>query len=160
MSYTKRQFVESAYAELGLAKEVYALSPGELNFAVERLDGLMQMWNAKGIRLAWPTPSSPEDGSLDEETNVMDRANMAIYLALAVALAPSFGKQVSPDTKTQARTAYNGLLAYFSQPVEMKYPDTMPIGAGYKRWRNQDTPFVRQTERNPEMGPDAFIDTE
>ena len=158
MGYTKRQFVEGAYTEIGVADFVYDVSSEELQYAARRLDAMMAEWNGRGIRLGYPLASSPEDISLSEETNVKDAAYEAIITNLAVKIAPSFGKQVSPDTKAIALMAYNTLLSISAQPDEMLYPETMPIGAGYKPWRNQDTPFVRQDDRQPEIGPDTFLD--
>jgi hypothetical protein len=104
---------------------------------------MMAAWNALGIRLGYPLPSSPDDSDLDEETNVPDSANEAIYSNLAIKLAPSYGKQVMPDTKMTAKESYNTLLSRAAMPMEQQMPSTMPSGAGNKPWRVYDDPFVR-----------------
>jgi hypothetical protein len=74
MGYSKRQFVYAAFEEIGLASYVFDLQPEQLESARRRLDAMMADWNGKGIRLGYPIPSSPQDGSIDEQTNVPDSA--------------------------------------------------------------------------------------
>jgi hypothetical protein len=51
MSYSKRQFVEAAFEEIGLASYVFDLQPEQIDSACRRLDTMMAQWNAVGIRL-------------------------------------------------------------------------------------------------------------
>lgn len=143
MGWTKRQFVTQAFEEIGLAAYVFDLTPEQLQSALVRLDSMMASWNAKGIRLGYPVPLSPQDSDLDEETGVPDAANEAIYLNLGIRIAPGFGKTVAPDTKSSAKLAYDTLLAKAAMPVEQQLPGTVPSGAGNKPWRI-DNPFLRQ----------------
>lgn len=143
MGWTKRQFVTQAFEEIGLASYVFDLTPEQLQSALRRLDSMMASWNAKGIRLGYPIPSSPQNGDLDEETNVPDSANEAIYLNLATRIAPGFGKTVAVETKASAKMAYDTLLSRAAMPPEQQLPGTMPAGAGNKPWRADD-PFLHQ----------------
>ena len=141
MGYSKRQFVEAAFEEIGLANYVFDLQPEQLQSALRRLDAMMAEWNAKGLRLGYAMPSSPQDSDLDEPTNAPDSAWEAIITNLAVRIAPGYGKSVSPDTKMVAKNAYNTLLQRATFPLEQQLPGTMPSGAGNKPWR-YDNPFV------------------
>jgi hypothetical protein len=141
MSYTKRQFVEEAFAELGMASYTFDLSPQQLDACLRRLDTMMATWNARGIRLGYPLPSSPEDSDLETETQVPDSANEAIITNLAIRLAPQYGKTVSLDTRTTAKQAYDTLLARAAFPIEQQFPRSLPMGAGQKPWRYDD-PFM------------------
>lgn len=141
MGWTKRQFVTQAFEEIGLAAYVFDLTPEQLESALRRLDSMMASWNAKGVRLGYPIPSSPQDSNLDEETNVPDSANEAIYLNLSIRLAPGFGKVVSTEAKSVAKMSYDTLLSRAAFPPEMQLPGTMPSGAGNKYW-NIDNPFL------------------
>lgn len=147
MGWTKRQFVTQAFEEIGLAAYVFDLNPEQLQSGLRRLDSMMATWNTKGIRLGYPLPASPQDSDLDEQTNVPDSSNEAIYLNLALRIAPSFGKTPSVDTKATAKAAYDNLLSVAAMPVEMQLPGTLPVGAGNKPW-NIDQPFV-----NPPVDP-------
>lgn len=158
MSYTKRQFVEAAFEEIGLAAYVFDLSPQQMESAVRRLDTMMAEWNAKGIRLAYPLPSSPQDSDIDSETTVPDSANEAIICNLGIRLAPSYGKQVMPETKVTAKMAYNTLLARATMPMEQQFPAAMPSGAGNKPWRVYDDPFLRPPYFPVDSGPEGPLE--
>ena len=119
---------------------------------------MMAAWNALGIRLAYPLPSNPQDSDLDEQTNVPDSSIEAIYTNLAIKLAPSYGKQVMPDTKTTAKESYNTLLSIAAMPNQQQMPGTMPSGAGNKPWRVYDNPFLRQPTTNVQIGGDSQLE--
>ena len=158
MAYTKRQFVEAALTEIGLASYVFDIQPEQLEYARRRLDAMMADWNGKGLRLSYPIPASPEQGSLAEETNVPDSANEAVILNLAVRLAPSYGKQIMPDTRLLAKTAYDTVLQRATAPIELQFPDTLPSGAGNKYWRDADGPFMPTPVDPVETGPEGILE--
>jgi len=157
MSWTKREFIRQAFDELGLASYVYDLTTDQLNSALYRLDSMMATWNAKGIRIGYPLPLTPSDSNIDDLTTVPDRANEAIALNLAVRLAPSYGKQVSPDTKQNAKMSYDALLSYAAMPPEMQLPHGMPLGAGNKSWHGQNL-FTPEPPQRVDAGPDSAIE--
>ena len=143
MGYSKRQFVNAAFEEIGLASYVFDLQPEQLQSALRRLDSMMADWNGKGIRLGYPIPGSPQFSDLDEPSEVPDSANDAIITNLAIRIAPGYGKVVMPETKAVAKDSYNTLLSRATTPNEMQLPGTMPAGAGNKPWRVYDDPFIR-----------------
>ena len=157
MSWTKRQFVEQAFEEIGYASYAYDLEAEQLQAAMRRLDSMMATWNGRGIRLGYPIPSTPEGGDLDDETDVPDNSNEAIYLNLALRLAPIVGKQVSMETKAAAKSAYGEVLNHATKPNEMQFPTTMPAGAGNKPWRREDDPFLRPSEDGVILPPDEEV---
>lgn len=148
MGYSKRQFVTAAFTEIGLADYVFDLQPQDLESALRRLDSMMAEWNAMGVRLGYPIPGSPQFSDLDEPSEVPDSANEAIITNLGIRLAPSYGKQVMPETRVAAKNAYNILLSRAAFPMEQQLPATMPAGAGNKPWRVYDNPFI-----NPPVDP-------
>jgi hypothetical protein len=141
MGYSKRQFVNAAFEEIGLASYAFDLQPEQLQSAMTRLDAMMAEWNGKGIRVGYPITSNPDNNDLDEQTNVPDSAYEAIITNLGVRIAPGFGRQVMPDTKLVARQGYNTLLARATMPYEKQFPATMPFGAGNKPWASTDQTF-------------------
>jgi hypothetical protein len=158
MGYTKRQFISAAFEEIGLASYVFDLAPEQLQSALRRLDAMIAAWNALGIRLGYPLPSSPQDSDLDEHTNVPDSSNEAIYTNLAIKLAPSYGKQVMPETKATAKESYNTLLSLAAMPMQQQLPRSMPSGAGNKPWRNSETPFLRKPTDHLLVGQDSKLE--
>lgn len=157
MGYTKRQFVEDIHAEIGLASYVFDMPAEQLQRTMRRLNAMMAEWNAKGIRLGYPIPSSPEGGDLDDETEVPDSAWEAIITNGAIRVAPSFGKQVMAETKATAKRAYNTLLSRAAMPPEMQFPNTLPAGAGNKPWVYDD-PFVTGPVDPLQSGPDGDLE--
>ena len=155
MGYSKRQFIEAAFAEIGLASYAFDLQPEQLEAARQRLDAMMADWNGKGIRLGYPIPVSPQDGSIDEQTNVPDSAYEAIICNLGIRLAPSYGKQVMNETKATAKQGYDTLMQRATAPLEQQFPNTMPSGAGNKPWRVYDNPVLRPPVNPVEAGPDG-----
>ena len=158
MGYSKRQFVLAACEEIGLASYAFDLHPQQLESALRRLDAMLASWNALGIRLGYPLPSSPEFSDIYAESEVPDSANEAIITNLAVKLAPSYGKQVMPETKATARETYNTLISRAVLPMEQQLPGTMPAGAGNKPWRVYDNPFLRPPVDHVLAGQDGQIE--
>lgn len=154
MGWTKRQFIEQAFDEIGLAPYTYELSTEQLTSALRRLDAMMAEWNGKGIRLGYPLPSSPAGSSLDEQTSVPDMANEAIILNLAMRLSPAYGKQMLVQSIGAARNAYGAILARFTGPIERALP-SMPSGAGNKSWRDYGSPFTPVPEEPLLAGDDG-----
>lgn len=161
MSWTKRQFITQAFEEIGLASYVFDLTPEQMDSALRRMDAMVAGWNANGVRLSYPLPSSPQNSDIDSETNVPDYANEAIYLGLAVRLGPSFGKTVAAETKAFADMAYSNMANQCAIPTpERQLPHTMPRGSGTKPWRNFNNPFINKVPDPILAGSDNPIDFE
>jgi hypothetical protein len=129
---TKRQLIVLSYEAVGLAGYIYDLMPEQLESARLKLDAMMAEWNGRGLNLSWPIPSSPENGDIDDETNLPDWALEAVYLNLGPRLANAHGKQVTPMYLAMARAALNGVMSRTVKPAARKMPGGFPLGAGYK----------------------------
>lgn len=158
MSWSKRQFIEQAFEEIGYASYAFDLEPEQLQTALRRMDSMLAVWNSRGVRIGYPLPSSPQDSDLDDETGVPDAAAEAIYTNLAVRLAPTVGKTVAGETRVMARMSYSELLRRFAMPPEQQFVGTLPAGAGTKYWRRREDPFVRQPEDPVDVGGDSELD--
>ena len=154
MSFTKRQFIEEAYGELGMASYIFDLDTDVLARALRRLDSMLAEWNGRGIRLGYPIPASPDDSDLDELTQVPDWANEAVILNLAVRLAPGHGKTVSPQTLFAAKSAKDAVLARVAMPPEVQIT-SLPRGAGAK---NLGSPFLPAPVDPLTAGPDSELE--
>ena len=155
MGYSKRQFISAAFEEVGLASYVFDLQPQQIESALRRLDAMMAEWNAKGIRLGYPLPNSPESSDLSAESQVPDSANEAIITNLAIRIAPSYGKNISQDTKIVAKRAYDTLLSRATMPEEQQLSMNMPLGAGHKGHKARS--FTRVPSDPVSAGPDANL---
>jgi hypothetical protein len=157
MGYTRRDFVNGALEEIGLASYVYDATAEQLTGAMRRLDAMMAEWNAKGIRIGYPIPSGPNTGSIDDETSCPDSAWEAVTCNLALRIAPSYGKQVMAATMTNAKRAYNTLLNLHATPIEAQLPQ-MPAGAGNKPWMWNADPFTTRPEDRLAAGNDSLLE--
>ena len=158
MGYSKRQFITAALSEIGLADYVFDLQPQDLESGLRRLDSMMAEWNAKGIRLGYPIPGSPQNSDINAQSEVPDSANEAIITNLAIRLAPSYGKAVMAETKVAAKNAYNTLLSRATLPAEQQMPGSMPAGAGNKPWRIYDNPFLQPPVSPVLTGQDGVLE--
>lgn len=154
MGYTKRQFVEEAYAEIGFTNE-FDLTPEDKQRGLLRLDALLATWNAMGIRISYLLPSSPEDSELASEAGTPDSADLAIITNLALAIAPTKGRIPTPETKRVAKSSLETLLVLHTEPPVMDIPSTMPLGSGNRSYpgRNYfptpDDPVTTGTDGKP-----------
>jgi len=138
MSYTKGELVHSALNEIGIADYDFDIAPEQTESGLRKLDSMLGYWNGKGIRLGYPIPNNPIDSALSEDSNIPDSAWEAVITNLAIRIAPSYGKMVSPDTKITAKNALNTLYRISAHPEEMQL-NVLPRGAGYKAI---DRPFT------------------
>lgn len=154
MSWTKRQIIEQAYEELGLAAMFYDLQPEQIESARRKMDSMVAGWSTKNIQVGYPLPSEANSSDVDQETNVPDYAVEALYLNLAIKIAPSHGKALIPETKIAAKAAYNTVLQKaVSNPPKMKYSCELPSGAGNKSC----DPFIQQAQDNDVLTPDQSV---
>lgn len=157
MGATKRQFVTSALEEIGLASYIFDMPPDALASVLSRLDSMMAQWNAKGLRLGYPIPSTPGTSDPDEETDVPDAAWEAITTNLALRVAPMFGRTPQPETKATAKFAYDTIMAKAAMPPQMQLPAAMPAGAGNKPWVWDDA-FLQPPGDPLQAGSDSFLE--
>lgn len=161
MSWTKRQLIEQAFDAFGLANYVFDLSPEQLQSALRRMDAMMASWESRGIRVGYMSATDPDQSDLDQASGVTDQAYEAVYMNLAVRLAPSIGKVLSHDTKTQARAAYDFLMSKVMADIpEMQYPSHMPAGQGNKPWRFAQGPFLPEPVDVLIVGQDGSLEIE
>lgn len=159
MAWTKRQLIEQAFNEIGLAGYVFDLSPDQLQTAARQLDSMMLTWDAKGIRLGYPFALNPQNIDIDQDTFIPTAAYEAVYLNLGLRIGPGFGKAVPAETRVNAKMAYDAILSIAAMPREQQMPGTMPAGAGNKPWRRYDDAFLRQPDDNPlAVDPNGQLD--
>lgn len=154
MGWTKRQFIAAAFGELGLSLTTFELNDDQLSEALTRLDSMMALWDSVGIRLGCSFNSS---SGIDDTTPIPDFANEAVFMNLAVRVAPSYGKAVHPDTRELAKSGYENLLRISSQfPQELKLTG-LPVGAGNKPVRSSIN-FLDVPTESIDAGMDNQLD--
>lgn len=154
MGWTKRQLIDAAYAKIGLGKSVYDIQAEDYATALLEMDAMVATWEGNNVTIGYPVEFTPSEANLDDETDIPLSANAAIYLSLAVLIAPNIGKTVSPDLKRDAGKAYRSLSNAGAEIPEMQYNPIMPRGAGHSRncWNRGRTFFG--TASNNDTGKD------
>jgi hypothetical protein len=153
---TRQAFIDAALGEIGIATYSFDLAPEQTEACKLRLNTLMAEWNAKGIRLGYPIPSTPAGGELSDETYVPDTAFQAVISNLALAIAPMFGKTPMPGTIVTAKRSFNTIAGIFAVPMPMQLRN-LPAGAGNKPWR-YGNPFMPPVAEPLMAGPDGPIE--
>lgn len=128
---TKREIIEQAYSELGLAEYNFDISPDEFSTARKRLDRMMAQWETK-VAIGYLAPSNPDESDISDESGLPDGVIDPVATNLAVLLAPGLGKMVMPQTMFAAKMGYNSVLAQFAQIPQRQYPDNLHVGSGNK----------------------------
>lgn len=134
MNYTKKQLIDGAFEELGMASYIFDMTPEEYQSAARRLDGMMSEWSARGVRVGFPASSDPESIDIDSETFLPSGAVETVKTNLAIRIAPSYGKTPSNETKAVAKTGFEVIAGRVAPAGERQYPNTLPMGAGNKYW--------------------------
>lgn len=145
MGWTKRDLINKAFRSVGLSAYVFDLSADQILDAMSDMDSMLATWNAKGIYLGYPLSSTPTSGDPDQDANLPDWAIEAVTLNLGIRIAPAFGKVVSPDLKTSAKLAFDGLMSRAAMPMEMQLTN-LPSGAGNK---GTSMPFLSPPDTGP-----------
>lgn len=158
MSWTRRQLINQAFEEIGLASYEFDLQPEQLLSAKRRLDSMMATWNSKGIRCGYPLTSTPDAGDLDDDTGVSDMDVDAIYLNLAVRLASLHGRVVTPELKSLARSTFKDILRIHSETQPAPRNNMrVPAGAGNRRTSTTRV-YLDRPAKTIDAGGDAEID--
>lgn len=142
--WTKKQVIKQAYEELGIASYEFDVSPEEMQTGLRLLDLMMAAWNIHGIRIAYQASDD-----VASQTGVPDWAVNALFLGLAIRIAPSLGKTPSSETKSSYKDAYRVLMAKMVAPSEI-----VPVGYGGAGYRY---PRLRGATPQIETGPDGTL---
>jgi hypothetical protein len=142
VSWTKRQLISQGLEEIGLASYVFSLTADQYASAARVLDSMMATWSTRGIVVGYPIASDPANIDIDADTGIPDGAAEAIWLNFAIRRAPAFGKTVAAETRAAAKSALDALLLEVAKPVEMQFPNTLPVGAGNRSWRTTANPYM------------------
>lgn len=153
MSWTKRQLIDAAFAEIGLGSYSFDASPEQLQFALKRMDAMAAGWDGLGIRMGYPLPGSPESSNIDAETQVPDWAAEALFLNLAVALGPVYGKVTDIMLRAEAKNSKNAVMIRAAAPAS-RAVEVLPSGAGNKEFTDA---FTSGSQDRIGTGNDGFL---
>lgn len=128
--WTKRELIRDAFGELALQGYEFDITAEEEQSALRRLDAMLALWEAKGVRIGYSFPVDPTSSDPDTPSGIPDSAAEPVFLNLAIRIASSYGKTISAATARTAREGYDVLLWAAARPQTQQMPNTMPVGAG------------------------------
>lgn len=155
MSWTKRQIIEQAFEELGLAAYDFDLQPEQVESARRKLNNMVAGWSSRNIQIGFPLPSGADSDDIDDDTDAPDYVVDAMIYNLAIRIAPSMGKQVSADTRAAAREAYDNMIRMsVIKPISIKLDPMLSAGAGHKRCST----FIQNKDDNVVLSPNQDLE--
>lgn len=134
----KRDLIQQAYGICGQAAYEFELDPAEYAIANQLLDGIMyELRDYQGIDLGYNFPEVGAVGNPQDESGIPPAAKNAVVSGLALKLAPTIGKTLSPESTKALARSWNLLLANNFTVPQMQLGRHTIRGAGNRwgRWR-------------------------
>lgn len=122
---TAIDLISGALEHLGINPSDSPITGGQLNRGIRRLNGLLSTWESSGILLGF---SRIKNGA--DVVRVPFEAEQAIESSLAALLAPSYSKGITPTLSAIITDMMNKMLRSITEPINVEYPDTLPVGSG------------------------------
>lgn len=122
---TVLQIVDGAAEKLGVKTAESALEAGDFQVIVDEMNDLLSEWSDIGLTPAFKEVTESTD-TVDVDRNTVS----AIKNALAVRMAPTFQRVITPALAEIARDSLARLEASTDFIGEIAYPDTLPTGSG------------------------------
>lgn len=130
--WTKRQLLDAAFGEAGLAAFFADLSADQIQSAGKRLDAMMAGLNQQGLQIGYNMSSTPGNFDPDQLSGLPDGAYELVMSGLAIRIAPAYGKAISNDTRALYNRALDAMKVRAAFPQSIAIPKGYPIGVGYK----------------------------
>lgn len=128
---TKKDIINLAFEEIGIAYYNFDIQPEQYISALKRLDSMMSVWQSKGLELDYLLSDPITGSSLEDEAILSDKAIKPVYSNLALDLCPMFGKNPSLINIKNANLSYKNLINTSVSSNEVKM-DRYVLGGGYK----------------------------
>lgn len=144
MGWTKKQLIEQAFNEIGLMNYQFDMEPEDAQNACVTLDSLVAGLN---LPLSYNMTDNPSDTDLNQDSGLPNWANTPIYLLLAVALCPRYGKVANQDLKARAQQAKSGMYTMTANTNIACPLNNVPSGQGNKAWGWGYENFINQGEQ-------------
>jgi hypothetical protein len=164
MAWSKGDIVDQAYAELALAGFEWDITPAEKTWALQKLDLMMAGLLGRQVNVGYSFGMSPTDTSLSQDSGLRLMFVEPVYMMLALRICAGKGKTTPISTASNARGAFNSLLAWVArnQVEQQQLPNRLGRGAGNKPWRTVNQPFMPRPNLDPlrvaDDGELAFFD--
>lgn len=148
---TKIQLVSQAFDELRING---ITSKADSEDVVLALNSLEQLMSELTIDIGWRFEEDPDPNTM---SGIQRFAESAIYLALAVRIAPRYGKDANL-IRGQASAAMNALMSKVNKPRRVSYSTRMPLGLGNRRQYPYGSQFMPAPDQAPnDVNTEVFV---
>jgi hypothetical protein len=138
-------FVTKALGLLNIRAAETALEPSELQDGLDLLNDMLSNWEP-----VYQLGFSPI-AELTDEVRIPREVNKAVIDALAILMAPEYGRKVSAELLASAKLSYENMINFIVFIGDVDHPSTLPRGSGnqcdYDAWLN-NTFFPEKDKRN------------
>ena len=122
---TATQIIVGAAEEIGVKSSESALEAGDFQVILDRMNDLGVEWADANL-----TPAYTDVFNGTDAVNIERNAVSAFKLNLAIRIAPTFERIVTPALANNARESLQMLQASVVHIGPVAYPDTLPLGSG------------------------------
>ncbi len=136
MTETASSVITDALGEAFINAMEQPTEAADMQKGIRYLNRMMAKLDAKGISLGYTVVNDPTD-----LITIPDGAIDGLIMNLAVALAPSYGEQVSPELFQNAKSGMKAMLDIAVVALPRKLPCTLPVGSGNYDTRYNDKFF-------------------
>lgn len=148
---TKIQLVTKAFDELRINGITSNPDSEDVALALDSLEGLV---SELLIDIGYRFESEPDPNTM---SGIPQFAESAIYIALAVRIAPRYGKDAGM-IRAQANAAMSALVARVKKPRQINYSTRMPMGIGNRRQHPNSRQFMPTADVAPnDVNTETFV---
>ena len=131
----KRQIIELAFSECGMAGYEFGRTPEEVSDALLKLNAMMAEWKGmRGIDLGYIQPNYGV-GKPDTLSGIPNDTLNVVASYLALRIAPMMGAQLSTEAKANLARSLSLLEAHYAAIVPMPHDPFTPRGMGVGQGR-------------------------
>lgn len=123
----KRDIIELAFDDCGLAGYEFDRTPEEQTMALRKLNALMLEWPWSGLGYTQPAYGV---GLAEEPSGLPDMAISATAQYLALRIAPGIGNTLSPEMRASLARSRDTLFAQVATIPTMQLAGNTPLGTG------------------------------
>lgn len=122
---TATQIINGAAEHIGVKTAEISLEPNDFQVILDNMNDMLTEWADLGL-----TPAYQEVFNGSDVVAIDRNAVSAVKSNVAILIAPSFQKVITPALAAVARTTLARLETSVVFIGEVAYPDTLPTGSG------------------------------
>jgi len=150
----KRQIIELAFSEAGIAGYEFGRTPEEVTDALTRLNAMMAEWKGmRGLDLGYEQPHYGV-GNADALSGIPHETLNVVASFLALRICPMMGAALSAEARGNLNRSLKLLESHYATIPTMPLQANTPRGAGISQGRLL-SPFINETAEDVNPSDEA-----